>query len=104
MKPCSKHPVPYPVSWLEPGRESQGLEGDEEGKLLGGAVRLSGFGNEGDWLGLGSCPVRFEGDKGWVAVGDHGKIVTSDPATEAFIGDPEADAMRTRPRRAPWNA
>ncbi len=131
-------------------------------------MRLSGFGNEGNWLGLGSCPVRFEGDKGWVEVGDHGEIVTSDPAllaagkpaamfgtdpskhvrnfldcvksrakpacnstvaryghvachaaaiawklgrkmrfdpaTEAFIGDPEADAMRSRPRRAPWNA
>ena len=131
-------------------------------------MRLSGFANEGTWLGLGTCPVRFEGDKGWVEVGDHGKIVTSDPAllaagkpsamsgtdpsknvrdfldcvksrakpacnstvaryghiachaaaiawklgrkmkfdpaAEAFIGDPEADAMRSRPRRAPWNA
>jgi len=43
-------------------------------------MRLAGFRNEGDWLGLGTCPVRFEGDKGWVEVGDHGKIATSDPA------------------------
>jgi predicted dehydrogenase len=43
-------------------------------------MRLSGFRNDGDWLGLGTCPVRFEGDLGWVEVGDHGKIATSDPA------------------------
>lgn len=43
-------------------------------------MRLAGFANEGDWLGLGTCPVRFEGDLGWVEVGDHGKIATSDPA------------------------
>jgi predicted dehydrogenase len=43
-------------------------------------MRLAGFGDEGDWLGLGTCPVRFEGELGWVEAGDHGKIVTSDPA------------------------
>jgi len=32
------------------------------------------------WLGLGSCPVRFEGDTGWVETGDSGDIVTSAPA------------------------
>jgi predicted dehydrogenase len=42
-------------------------------------MRLAGFAGEGDWLGLGTCPVRFEGDLGWVEAGDHGKIVTSDP-------------------------
>lgn len=26
------------------------------------------------WLGLGTCPVRFEGDEGWVETGDSGKI------------------------------
>jgi hypothetical protein len=131
-------------------------------------MRLSGFNNEGNWLNLGSCPVRFEGDEGWVEAGDSGKIVTSspklleggapaemagtdpsknvrdfldcvksrgkpachstvaryghiachaaaitwklgrklrfDPAKEAFIGDAEADQMRTRPRRAPCGA
>lgn len=41
-------------------------------------MRLAGFGKEGDWLGLGSCPVRFEGDKGWVEVGDYSKIAFSD--------------------------
>src|SRR6266446_2821515 len=32
------------------------------------------------WLKLGSCPVRFEGDSGWVETGDDGDIVASSPA------------------------
>ena len=40
-------------------------------------MRLAGFNNEGDWLGLGTCPVRFEGDEAWVEAGDSGKIVAS---------------------------
>ena len=35
--------------------------------------------NDG-WLPLGSCPVRFEGDDGWVEAGDSGKLVLSSPA------------------------
>ncbi|MCY2993536.1 MAG: hypothetical protein NTY19_37505 [Planctomycetota bacterium] len=35
--------------------------------------------NDG-WLALGSCPVRFEGDTGWVETGDSGKLVLSSPA------------------------
>lgn len=35
--------------------------------------------NDG-WLPLGSCPVRFEGDEGWVEAGDSGKMVLSSPA------------------------
>ncbi|HEY5913892.1 MAG TPA: Gfo/Idh/MocA family oxidoreductase [Verrucomicrobiae bacterium] len=35
--------------------------------------------NEG-WLGLGSCPVRFEGDTGWVETGDDAEIVASSKA------------------------
>ena len=120
------------------------------------------------WLGLGSCPVRFEGDEGWVETGDSGEIkfypeslegerksftergthpaeharnfldcvqsraqpacgpdvmrsshiachaaaiawqlgrsLTFDPATESFVGDAEANRMRTRAKRAPWHA
>jgi predicted dehydrogenase len=37
-------------------------------------MRLGGFHGEGDWLGLGTCPVRFEGDEGWVETGDDGGI------------------------------
>lgn len=35
--------------------------------------------NEG-WLPLGSCPVRYEGDKGWVETGDDAEIVASSPS------------------------
>ena len=35
---------------------------------------------EDGWLPLGSCPVRFEGDEGWVEAGDSGKLVLSSPA------------------------
>ncbi len=35
--------------------------------------------NDG-WLPLGSCPVRFEGDAGWVEAGDSGKLVLSSPS------------------------
>jgi hypothetical protein len=32
------------------------------------------------WLPLGSCPVRFEGDTGWVETADNGDIAASSPA------------------------
>jgi len=130
-------------------------------------MRAGGFRGEGNWLGLGTCPVRFEGDEGWVETGDSGRIalepkslmgerkrylrgtdpaqhtsnffdcvtsrartacnadvmrkshlachaaaiawqlgrkVTFDPAKEAFVGDTEANRMRTRAKRAPWHA
>jgi len=35
--------------------------------------------NDG-WLPLGSCPVRFEGDSGWVETGDDAEIVASSPS------------------------
>jgi len=129
-------------------------------------MRLAGFNDEGGWIGLGSCPVRFEGENGWVEAGDKGKLALSDdsllagglppvmqgvdasrhirefldaiksrghtscnstitrhsevachaaaiswklgrklmfdPAKESFIKDPEADALRSRPRRDPF--
>jgi len=34
---------------------------------------------EKGWIGLGSCPVRFEGETGWVEAGDSGKLVLSSP-------------------------
>jgi predicted dehydrogenase len=43
-------------------------------------MRLSGFRDEGDWSkGLGSCPIRFEGEEGWVEAGDFEKVAVSDP-------------------------
>jgi hypothetical protein len=41
--------------------------------------------NDG-WLPLGSCPVRFEGDTGWVETGDDAEIVASPPALLARRG------------------
>ncbi len=35
--------------------------------------------NDG-WLKMGSCPVRFEGETGWVETGDNADIAASDPA------------------------
>ncbi len=32
------------------------------------------------WLPLGSCPVRFEGETGWVETGDDAEIVASSPS------------------------
>ncbi len=32
------------------------------------------------WMGLGTCPVRFEGDEGWVETGDSGRIAVSSDA------------------------
>ncbi len=37
---------------------------------------------------LGTCPVRFVGDEGWVETGDEGEIVTSSPALQSEL--PEA--------------
>jgi len=31
------------------------------------------------WLPLGSCPVRFEGETGWVETGDNGELASSSP-------------------------
>ncbi len=43
-------------------------------------MRLSSGKGVGDWIkGLGTCPVRFVGDKGWVEAGDHLGIESSHP-------------------------
>ncbi len=38
--------------------------------------------NDG-WLPLGSCPVRFEGDRGWIETGDSGQFKLSSPELQA---------------------
>jgi len=40
------------------------------------------------WLGLGTCPVRFEGDDGWVETGDSGRIAVSSDALRAELPSP----------------
>jgi predicted dehydrogenase len=41
------------------------------------------------WLPLGSCPVRFEGEDGWVEAGDSGKLALSSPELIAGRHVPE---------------
>jgi predicted dehydrogenase len=43
-------------------------------------LRLAGFSGEGKWEVPGTCPVRFEGDGGWVETADFGKIAASSPS------------------------
>ncbi len=40
------------------------------------------------WLGLGTCPVRFEGDEGWVETGDTGRIAVSLDSLRAELPAP----------------
>ena len=42
-------------------------------------MRLSGFKGEGNWVAPGTCPVRFEGDEGWIEAADTGKVAVSSP-------------------------
>ncbi len=50
----------------------------QAGGLYANGVKLV-LRNDG-WLPLGSCPVRFEGDSGWVETGDSGKFGVSSQA------------------------
>jgi predicted dehydrogenase len=54
-------------------------------------MRLGGFRNEGQWLGLGTCPVRFEGDEGWVETGDSGDVALH---PESLMGERKLYAIR----------
>lgn len=46
---------------------------------------------ETGWLPLGSCPVKFVGEDGWVEAGDSGKLVLSSPALLAGRNVEEID-------------
>ena len=50
-------------------------EGNELHARYGNGVKLV-LRNDG-WLPLGSCPVRFEGDTGWVETADNGEMVAN---------------------------
>ena len=60
-----------PVEYFPPER------GEATARYANGVTLVM---RNGGWLPLGSCPVRFEGDKGWVETGDSGDVVTSSPA------------------------
>jgi len=38
------------------------------------------------WMGLGNCPVRFEGDEGWVETGDSGRAAVFPDSLRAELG------------------
>lgn len=40
------------------------------------------------WLGLGTCPVRFEGTEGWVETGDSGRIQVSHDELRRDLPEP----------------
>jgi predicted dehydrogenase len=44
--------------------------------------------NDG-WLPLGSCPVRYEGEAGWIEAGDSGKFILSSPSLRGGKTVPE---------------
>jgi predicted dehydrogenase len=60
----------YPVEYEAP-KDGQAVSHYADGVKL--VLRETG------WIPLGSCPVRFEGDTGWVEAGDSGKLVLSSP-------------------------
>jgi predicted dehydrogenase len=62
--------VPAPVEY-DPPKDGQLVARYADGVEL--IFRESG------WIPLGSCPVRFEGETGWVETGDSGKLVLSSP-------------------------
>lgn len=46
------------------------------------------------WLGLGTCPVRFEGSEGWIETGDSGKTIVSNDSLQTV----ECEIEGTNPR------
>ncbi len=48
------------------------------------------------WLGLGTCPVRFEGDEGWVETGDTGRIAVSLDSLRAELPNPTITGTSTQ--------
>lgn len=60
-------------------------------------LRRAGFKGEGNWVVPGTCPVRFEGDEGWVEAADSGKIAVSSPS---LLSDgPPAPMAGTDPKK-----
>jgi predicted dehydrogenase len=82
-----------PVEWIPKGDMIYGRYANGV-KLV---LRLAGFNGEGDWVVPGTCPVRFEGDEGWVETADFGEIATSSPAL--LKGDPGRVIFGTDPSK-----
>ena len=74
--------------WANDADDTAPVEYEPKGNQLhardGNGVKLI-LRNDG-WLPLGSCPVRFEGETGWVETGDDAEIMASSPALLARRG------------------
>ena len=60
-------------------------------------MRRAGFKGEGNWVVPGTCPIRFEGDEGWVEAADTGKIAVSSP--KLLEGGAPAEMAGTDPKK-----
>jgi predicted dehydrogenase len=73
--------------WAASADDTTPVEFEAEGQTIHGryangvklVMRRAGFKGEGDWVVPGTCPVRFEGDEGWVEAADTGKVGVSSP-------------------------
>ena len=89
--------------WAANADDTMPIEYEYEGNSIHGrykngvklVMRVAGFRKEGNWKVPGTCPVRFEGDEGWVEVGDHGHIVTSKKSLKE--GAPKEELYGTDP-------
>jgi len=74
--------------WANDADDTAPVEYERQGKELharyANGVKLV-VRNDG-WLPLGSCPVRFEGETGWVETADNGDLVASRPELLAGKG------------------
>ncbi len=73
--------------WAANADDTTPVEFENEGEVIHAryangvkmVMRLAGFNGEGKWVVPGTCPVRFEGDEGWVEAADSGKLAVSSP-------------------------
>jgi len=89
--------------WAANADHTMPVEYEYEGDTITGTyesgvklvMRLSGFKSEGNWNVPGTCPVRFEGDEGWVEAGDHRNVVAS--SDSLLEGQPKESLNGTDP-------
>jgi len=84
--------------WANDADETVPIEYEPVGRSEATALYANGVKlvmRNGGWLGLGSCPVRFEGESGWVETGDSGKIELSPASLRAWYERPTRDRGAT---------
>ncbi len=91
--------------WAAGADATTPVEFEAEGQTIHGryadgvklVMRLAGFKGEGNWVVPGTCPVRFEGDAGWVEAADTGKVAVSSP--QLLEAGPPAPMAGTDPSK-----